>query len=124
LRGKVVVLDFWATWCTPCLSSFPAMKRTVENHKDDPGVVFLFVNSWERAADKKKNALDFLAKTGYPFRVLLDLDNAVIDAYKIDGIPTKFVIDGEGRIRFKTTGYAGNPFRLVDEIEAMIEIVR
>jgi len=124
LRGKVVVLDFWATWCAPCLSSFPAMKRAIENHKDDAGVQFLFINSWERAADKKKNAIDFMVKTGYPFRVLLDLDNAVIDAYKVDGIPTKFVIDGKGRIRFKTTGFAGNPFRLIDEIEAMIEMVR
>jgi thiol-disulfide isomerase/thioredoxin len=124
LRGKVVVLDFWATWCAPCLSSFPAMKRLVEKHKDDSDVRFYFINTWERVADKKKNALDFLAKTSYPFRVLLDLENRAIDAFKVDGIPTKFVIDGKGRIRFKTIGYTGNPDRLIDEIEAMIEMAR
>jgi thiol-disulfide isomerase/thioredoxin len=124
LRGKIVVLDFWATWCAPCLSAFPAMRKAVERHKDDAGVRFYFVNAWERAEDKAKNARDFLSKTGYPFTVLLDLENRVIDAFKVDGIPTKFVIDGRGRIRFKTTGYSGNHDRLLAELDAMIEMVR
>lgn len=124
LRGKVVVLDFWATWCAPCVNSFPALGKAVERHKDDRDVRFFFVNAWERADDKKKNARDFLTRTGYPFAVLLDLENAVIDAYKVDGIPTRFVIDGRGRIRFKTTGFAGNPERLLAEVETMIDMVR
>lgn len=124
LRGKVVVLDFWATWCAPCLSSFPALSKAVERHKDDRDVRFYFVNAWERAEDKKQNARDFLARTGYPFSVLLDLENGAIDAYKVDGIPTRFVIDGRGRIRFKTTGYGGNPERLLAEVETMIAMAR
>jgi peroxiredoxin len=100
------------------------MRKAVERHKDDAGVRFYFVNAWERAEDKAKNARDFLSKTGYPFTVLLDLENRVIDAFKVDGIPTKFVIDGRGRIRFKTTGYSGNHDRLLAELDAMIEMVR
>ena len=123
-KGKTIILDFWATWCGPCKAAFPGMKLAVEKFKDDPNVKFLFINSWERAEDKKKNAADFIAANGYPFHVLLDVQDAAIDAYKVDGIPTKFIIDKNGKIRFKSIGFMGNTDKLVEELSLMIDMVR
>ncbi|MCA9759881.1 MAG: TlpA family protein disulfide reductase, partial [Candidatus Eisenbacteria bacterium] len=107
LQGKTVVLDFWATWCGPCKASFPGMQRAVNNFHDDDKVVFLFIDTWENAGDKEKNARDFITKMEYTFNVLMDNDNKVVADYKVEGIPTKFVIDPTGRIRFKSVGFSG-----------------
>lgn len=120
MKGKVVVLDFWATWCGPCLSSFPGMQKAVEKYSAEGKVKFLFINSWENVADKEQNAVDFIEKTKYPFRVLLDLDNKVIESYRVSGIPTKFIIDKEGNTRFISVGFSGNTDTMLDELSTMI----
>ncbi|HXB33688.1 MAG TPA: TlpA disulfide reductase family protein [Puia sp.] len=122
LKGKTVVVDFWATWCGPCKASFPAMQKLVERHKDDKNVAFLFVDTWESADDKKQIVADFVKKSPYTFHVLLDNDNKVVEAYKVSGIPTKFVIDKNGVTRFMAVGFDGNTDNTVDEIESMIAV--
>lgn len=122
LKGKVVVVDFWATWCGPCKASFPGMQKMVNKYKNDPNVKFVFVDTWERGEDKRKDATDFISSNKYSFHVLLDNDNKVVEQFKVEGIPTKFVIDKNGIIRFKAIGFDGSDDKLMNELTAMIDM--
>ena len=126
-RGKVVVLDFWATWCVPCLASFPAMQKVVGKH---PEVVFLFIATQEKNEGALPRVKSFIEKKKYPFHVLMDEPVAgkpdnfkVVSAYKPNGIPAKVVIDSKGRQRFLTTGFSSDS-ELINELEAMIELAK
>lgn len=123
MKGKIVVVDFWATWCGPCISSFPAMQQAVDKYKDDKNVAFVFIDTWESAKDKKQNAGDFIEKKKYTFNVLLDNDNTVVANFGVSGIPTKYIIDKNGDIRFKSVGFSGNTEATVQEISLVIEML-
>lgn len=130
LKGKTVVIDFWATWCGPCKVSFPGMQQTLNKYKDRSDVVFLFVDTWERQPtpeQRKKEVTAFIEQNKYTFNVLYDEKDAqdnfeVVSKYKVDGIPTKFVINKDGRIRFKSVGGNANADKIVNEMTAMIEL--
>ena len=124
LRGKTVIVDFWASWCGPCKSSFPGMKKLVEKYADDKSVEFLFVNTWENLSNKAENAKKFITENNYPFEVLIDKNNSVVKKYKVSGIPTKFIIDKKGNIRFKKVGFSGTADHLVNEVSEMISLVQ
>jgi thiol-disulfide isomerase/thioredoxin len=130
LKGKIVILDYWATWCGPCVASFPGMQKAMAKYSANPNVVFLFVNTWQNEENREKVVTDFIAEKKYNFNVLYDTKNAkdpskfdVVSAYKVDGIPTKFVIDGDGNIRFKAVGFSGSDDGVVKEIDSMISLL-
>ncbi|HYG04696.1 MAG TPA: TlpA disulfide reductase family protein, partial [Chryseosolibacter sp.] len=122
LQGKVVIVDFWATWCGPCKASFPAMQKIVDKYKGNSEVSFVFINTWERGDNKEKQAADFINTNKYTFNVLMDNESSVVEQFKVEGIPTKFVLDKNGRIRFKSVGYEGSEDKLINELDAMIEM--
>ena len=123
LKGKVVVLDFWATWCGPCKASFPGMQTALNKYKNDKDVVFLFVDTWENKehAKMKEDAAQFIKDNKYTFNVVLDEKDKTVTDYKVEGIPTKFVIDKNGTVKYQSTGFGGNADELVEELSLMIE---
>ncbi|RNL55763.1 redoxin domain-containing protein [Pedobacter jejuensis] len=129
-KGKIVILDFWATWCGPCKASFPAMQMAVNKYKDDSNVKFLFIHTWENVANPTEDAKAFIAGAKYNFEVLMDIKDAqtkknkVVSSYNVAGIPAKFVIDGNGDVRFKLTGFDGSNEAAVDELTMMIDIAK
>jgi thiol-disulfide isomerase/thioredoxin len=123
-KGKVTIVDFWATWCGPCKSSFPYLQKVYNKYKDNPNVQFLALNTWESKfkdyASKLANATKFIEDNKYTFPVLID-EGSVIDQYEVDGIPTQFLIDKKGNIGFKNVGFDGP--QIVDQLSQQIEIL-
>ncbi|HEX3409285.1 MAG TPA: TlpA disulfide reductase family protein [Candidatus Binataceae bacterium] len=95
LRGKVVFLNVWATWCAPCREEMPSIETLYEEFSKDPDFVVLAVSQDSGG----RSAVDsYVHRNGLKFNVLLDPQNEVGEAYDVSGIPETFIIDRAGRI--------------------------
>ena len=114
LRGKVVLLNFWATWCPPCRKELKRVQHDVIDRFAGRDFVFLPVSRGE-----ERSAVEtFRRKTGYTFAMGLDPDQQVYDLYAENYIPRNFLIDRDGRIVALSVGYEEQEF---DALLAKIE---
>ncbi len=114
LRGKVVILNFWATWCPPCREEMPSMEQLYRDFKEK-GLILLAINveeNGEQAVSK------FLQRTPYSFPILLDKDGIAQNAYGVFRFPESFIIDRDGVVVEKIIGgrdwLSGQTFKLID----------
>lgn len=113
LRGKVVLLNFWATWCPPCRQELARVQRDIIDRFAGRDFVFLPVSRGE----SRETVAAFREKTGYTFPMGLDPDRAIFDSYAPTTIPRNYLIDREGRVLLAETGYTPESFdRLVQEV--------
>ena len=99
-RGRVVMVNFWATWCGPCRQEMPQLDRLYQKYRAS-GFVLLGVN----VDDDARKAADVAAKLGVSFPVLLDTDKAVSRLYDLSTMPSTVLIDREGKVRYVHRGY-------------------
>lgn len=132
-KGKVIFMDFWATWCAPCKASMPGGQMVVDRYKDDSDVEFYFVDTNETAKDYRQKVADFIQQKGYTFNVLFDEgepghQDKVYKNYcallHTSGIPFKIIIDQKGRLRWAKCGYTGSPSGMADEIQYVIDYLK
>jgi thiol-disulfide isomerase/thioredoxin len=119
LKGKIVFLNFWATWCPPCRNEMPHMQAFYEKYQDDMVVLAVNPNKLENQGfdDSEKaeeRAREYVEEEGFTFPVLLDRDDSVWDMYRQRGIPANYMIDREGTIRYLKPG----AFLTLKEMEA------
>ena len=100
LRGKVVLLNFWASWCGPCREEMPLLNK-IHNKYEPLGFTILGVNV-EEQSDAAKN---FIAQRPVDFPILLDSSNEVSKMYDVVAMPTTVLIDRDGNMRFLHQGY-------------------
>jgi thiol-disulfide isomerase/thioredoxin len=105
LQEKVIVLDFWATWCRPCKASFPHLQKVYEQFEDNPDVEFVVLDSgWNNILKEEKK---WAKGQDYTLSFYYDKGSKITKAFGVKGIPTTFVIGKNGRIQFRDMGYNG-----------------
>jgi cytochrome c biogenesis protein CcmG/thiol:disulfide interchange protein DsbE len=95
LRGKVIFLNVWATWCEPCREEMPSMQTLYEDFKSNKDFVMLAVSQDTKG---RSAVAPYVEKNGYHFTILLDPENKISSSYDMSGVPETFIIDRKGQI--------------------------
>lgn len=101
--GKVVVIDFWETWCAPCRRQLPILEKTYKYYKNNKKVSFLIVNPCKK--DSFNSALQFIQKSNYDLPFAIDSNSIITERFRIQSLPTTLIIDKKGIIRYRHQGY-------------------
>ncbi|MCH9002690.1 MAG: redoxin domain-containing protein, partial [Planctomycetes bacterium] len=113
LRGNVVLMDFWATWCVPCKMAMPGIQKLHEHFEGKP-VTVVGVNCQDADGDPAA----YMAKKNYTYTLVMNGDR-VSEAYSVMGLPTVYVIDTEGKVAHTTVG-AGGEEKLIDIVQGLL----
>lgn len=101
LKGKVVMVNFWATYCTPCIKEMPSMQRLADKFKGQPFQI-LAIDMAEQRSDIDAFFKRFKINVNFP--ILLDTEGEVVEAWMVSAVPTTFIIDQQGTIRYALFG--------------------
>jgi len=117
LKGKIVIVDFWASWCLPCAKSFPVLDELQKKYGDR--LVVLAVNVDEQAS----NMDSFLKKHAVSFTVVRDAGQKLVAVVEPATMPTSFILDGTDKVRFLHNGFHGEDTRkeYISEIESLLK---
>jgi peroxiredoxin len=116
LRGQVVMLNFWASWCAPCREEFPLLDQMYKKYKA-LGFTMLGVNVEPDSNDAER----FIAKTPVSFPIVFDKDSTVSKLYRVEGMPSTVLIDRKGVLRWVHRGYkAGDENEYLDQLRALL----
>jgi thiol-disulfide isomerase/thioredoxin len=99
LQGKVAVVDFWATWCAPCKQSFPKLEELSKQNPDKLQIVGIAVD------DQVDGVADFAKQNGATFAIAWDNGHSIANRWKVDTMPTTYVLDATGTVRYIHAGY-------------------
>ena len=120
LKGKVVLLDFWGTWCPPCVESVPGLRELNRRFAKESSFVMISVSS-DGDEDKWK---DFVAKEKMVWNQYLDRDHKVQRAFRVSAFPTYILLDGDGVIRYRSSGMSLDKEALLeDAVKKQIKLV-
>ncbi|MNJ45911.1 Thiol-disulfide oxidoreductase ResA [compost metagenome] len=111
-RGKVVVLNFWASWCEPCVKEMPLINEVYQSNQSD--VATLFVN----AGESKATVNEFLTEHHFEFPVMIDVTGKVAGLYGIVGLPVTYIIDKKGNLHQSIVGEITSSEQLQTHIQA------
>lgn len=114
-KGKPVVLNFWATWCTYCVQEMPVFEEAAKNH---PDVQFLMLNATDGAQETMEKAKQFIADNGYTFDVFFDTELEAVYKYGVQYFPSTVVIDKDGNLV-----YGISSALTADILEQLIDLV-
>jgi cytochrome c biogenesis protein CcmG/thiol:disulfide interchange protein DsbE len=115
LRGRVVVVNFWAWWCAPCREEVPVLQRASEGY-DPEQVLFLGINSEDVEADARR----FLRDYPFSYPSVRDSGPGTAQAFGIYGYPSTLVIDAEGRVAARYSGAVEDPRQLTEPIDTLL----
>jgi len=115
LRGRIVVLNFWASWCQPCEAEAPVLETVAERYRGSSDVVVLGVN----VQDLREEALSFVKRNALSYPSLRDGEDNAQHTFQVPALPETFVIDPKGRIAVKVPGQVTQPEQLTNAIEQL-----
>ena len=115
LKGQVVLINFWASWCGPCRQEMPVLEQLYRKYKP-AGFTLLGVNVEPKSGD----AVNFLKSTPVSFPILFDTESKVSNLYEVSGMPSTVIVDRHGNVRYIHHGYKpGDESQYLDQIRAL-----
>lgn len=120
LRGKIILVNFWATWCTPCLVEMPYLEKEVwQKHKSEDFAMIAIARG-----QTAQEIRSFLSRRNYSFQIAADPDREIYDLFSEEGLPRSYLIGANGQVVFQSLGIEYEDFEglqraIMSELEAL-----